>query len=312
MKYRLLGNTDLEVSLLSLGTVELGLEYGIYAASEPRKPTTEQAVGLLLKAYDSGINFVDTAPGYGCSEELVGKSLRQWRGEAIHVATKVAQPDISLSSQAIKNQVLTSIENSLTTLGLNCLDIVKVHNLSEEHILRGDLIEVLQSAKNQGKVRYIGATTYDVKETEAAILTGQFSVLQTPYNLLDQRMTASVFPLAVERGVALVGRSAFLKGALTARYVNLPDSLAELRGAAKQTQQKAADLGMAVEELALRFCLSQKSLSSVLVGVRNQAELQQALDWLAQPELGNNLFQELQSLAVNDCAVIDPRRWGIP
>ena len=103
MGYRRFGKTGWKVSRLSLGAVELGLDYGIYLPGESKKPTNSEAIRLLIKAFEYGINFVDTAPAYGASESIIGEALKQWSGR-VYVATKVSKSGYSENTDSRRFQ----------------------------------------------------------------------------------------------------------------------------------------------------------------------------------------------------------------
>ena len=141
MRYRQLGRTGLQVSRLALGTVSLGAAYGIPVPGEFGRPAEADAIRILEYAVDSGINLFDTAPAYGDSEQLIGKALKN-RPDCC-IATKIAIPlDAAgrpLGGNALRHNVVESLEASLCALQRDCLDIVQVHNATIEVIHRGEL-----------------------------------------------------------------------------------------------------------------------------------------------------------------------------
>ena len=123
MKYCKFGKTGWRVSQISLGTVELGIDYGIRHRDRPNQPSKQEALKLLLTAFEQGINFLDTAPAYGTSEAIIGSALKKW-SERIYVATKINRPDHQQTVSAVKKQILTSVHDSLKSLGRDCLDLL--------------------------------------------------------------------------------------------------------------------------------------------------------------------------------------------
>ena len=125
-------------------------------------------------------------------------------------------------------------------------------------------------------------------------------------------MTKRVFAASERVGIGIIGRSVFLKGALTEKVEWLPENLSALRSRIKGIQNK---LGLSVENLrtmALKFCLYDERLSSVLLGPGNMAELEKAINDSFSESLSADMFQKVCDVAVNDPDLVDPRIWGIP
>jgi aryl-alcohol dehydrogenase-like predicted oxidoreductase len=305
MEYRRFGKTEWMVSVLSLGTVELGLDYGFYRPGEPKVPSRQEACRLLVDAFEAGVNLVDTAPSYGNSEEIVGEALRQWRSE-VFVATKVdCEPGIR--AKAIRQ----SIEQSLRRLGRERLSLVQLHNATRESLTRGAVLETLARAREAGKIEHLGASVYGVEAALAALRHPELAMVQAAYNLLDQRMRPEVFEEAIRLDKGVLVRSALLKGVLTDRFRLLPDHLKTLKSAARRARSWAGELELDLSQAALRFCASTAGAASVLVGVRNQAELHSALQAVSAP-LGELAAAVAETLAVEEEGVLDPRRWSAP
>ena len=121
-----------------------------------------------------------------------------------------------------------------------------------------------------------------------------------------------IFPLAKERGVGMVVRSVYLKGALTERAEQLPDHLEKLKQISREYRQLTSQQGIDPAQAALRFVLSQDEVSTALVGVRNQTELQLALDAAEAGGLPDDLLAQVTSLRIEEEELLNPGYWGIP
>jgi aryl-alcohol dehydrogenase-like predicted oxidoreductase len=310
--YRMLGRTRLQVSAIGLGTVELGMGYGISLPGVSRQPQRSEALAVLRRAARAGINFFDTAPGYGESEELLGEALREF--PECYIATKVGirNPDGSrLPRSQIRTAVERSLEESLLRLGREVLDIVQIHNATRELLKEGELLGALQAGRQQGKVRFLGASVYTEADALAAVETGLLDVLQVPYNILDQTMEERVLPFAAQAGVGVVVRSALLKGLLTPAAEYFPSELTPLRQAAERARGALSASWKSLPTLALRFCISAPQVCATLVGVRSQEELEQAIGaWEAGP-LPPELLSLAPSLAVSDKQMLNPSNWPV-
>jgi len=308
MKESSLGRTGLGVSRLALGTAAFGLEnYGIQVPGAQGRPSEDEAIGLIRAAVEKGINFFDTARGYGESEEVLGKGLADCA--SCIIATKVAIPGATKSSAAVTRTVMDSVDASLKALRRDVLDIVQVHNATQEVLTRGEILDVLERAREAGKLKVIGASVYGEVAALAAIRSGRVDVLQIALNLLDQTMLATVLPEAIRSNVGVVVRSVFLKGALTERAKLLPDGL---RGLSEASDRIRAALGETWESLprtALRFCLSAPGVHSVLVGLRSLSELAAAIAAHEAGPLDRAVIQRTDLLQLNDDKLLNPSHW---
>jgi len=311
---RPLGSTGLRVSVLSVGTVSLGTEYGIPTGSSHGPPPRDLAVGLLRTAADAGINLFDTAPAYGDAETILGEALGN-RPECLF-ATKVALPRTGVGASGerseLERHVRKSIDASRRALRRGLLDIVQIHNATAPTILEGDMAEVLHRERAAGRIRFVGATVYTEDEALAAVRAGAFDLIQVPFNVLDRAMATRVFPEARAAGVGVVVRSVFLKGALTPKARWLPDELGELRRAAVRLMQETARSWKTLPELAVRYCLSVEGVSSVLVGPRTEEELLQALEATDRGPLGSDVRARVEQVHVGSPTLLNPATWPIP
>jgi len=307
MKYSNLGKTGLKVSQLSLGTVELGLNYGINEPGGFGKPDKEHSIHLLQRAADAGINLFDTAPSYGCSEELLGRAFAN-RNDCI-ITTKVNVPS---EDADVEKYIRASLEESYQKLQKPSLDIVQVHNATADTFANSDVFNILAEEKDAGNIRFIGASVYEPENALAAIDSGMIDVIQVAYNVLDQRMDEKVLDRAESEGIGILSRSVYLKGVLTERAKWLPDHCTPLREASEYIKQKMNLTSWSdLSEFALRFALSNPLINSVLVGVSNETELDFALKVLNKGKLDGNELDLAHQCKINDKFWLDPSNWGI-
>lgn len=311
MQYVKLGETGLKVSRIGIGTAAFSLErYGIPTPGEDAVDASS-AIDTIQAAVAAGVNFFDTAPGYGPSESLLGEALTQLP-ECV-VATKVPVPEGigSMSRAELQRRVDTSLDNSRRALRRDVLDVVQIHNATATVLLDGCLVECLQQARQLGKLRFIGASVYGTSTALEAIQTGQIEVLQLAVSMLDQRMCGRVLPEAEQAGIGVMTRSALLKGALTKRAWWLPDSL---RPVAEASARAVTGLETTWEELpsmALRFCLSLPAAQTVLVGVRSLAELHACLAAEGAGALPGISLKVAHSLALDSEQLLNPSFWHL-
>lgn len=194
MEKRQFGRTDMEVSLLGFGGAEIGFE-GI----------TEETVARLLKgALDAGLNVIDTGECYEGSEELIGKTVAERRGD-YYLFTKCGHPRGIGSEDWSPDSLLASIERSLRRLRTDRLDLIQLHSCSESVLRKGDAIAALQTAQEKGYARYLGYSG-DSQAARYAVECGAFDALQTSINIADQEAIDLVLPLAREKGMGVIAK----------------------------------------------------------------------------------------------------------
>ena len=307
MRRRLLGKTGLYVSELALGTVELGLEYGIPIAGASHKPDFTQAATILNSALDLGINFLDTARAYGDSEEFIGRALMGRRHEYI-LATKIASESINdLTDSQLCRRVEQSLLTSLSKLRTDYVDILLIHSASSEMLAEcSKLLACMRDFVRRGMVRFVGASVYD-EAGLVAISQGGFDMLQIAYSALDRRPEELLLPLAEEQGMALVARSVLLKGVLSDRYRKLPIELNSLAAAAARLEEIACESGMSLPELAYRYVQAGSVVS--LCGTCHLHELKTAIDCVARGPLDPDVIARVRTVIVVDSHQLNPGNW---
>lgn len=310
MDYIQLGATDLRVSRLGVGTAAFGLDrYGIPTPGEGSVDPAE-SIANIHRAVEGGVNFFDTAPAYGRSEELLGEALADHKH--CLVATKVPIPENSdeISHSELMQRVNVSLDVSLHRLQREVIDVVQIHNATVQ-ILQGDMVSCLERAREAGKLRYIGASVYGEEAALAAIHTGEIQVLQIALSLLDQRMRDKVIPEAKAAGVGVLTRSVLLKGTLTKRAQWLPPSLLALSQASERAVKELDTCWEALPGMALRFCLSVDGVHCVLSGVRNAAEVEDCLAACAAGPIEPALLRKACGLGLNDERLLNPSHWEL-
>jgi len=299
MHYRRLGRTGLSVSQLGLGTVELGLKYGIGKHTSP--PSEAEAVALLHFALDSGINLIDTARTYGASESIIGKALKGRRQEYILVSKVQPHPGNSLIVQ-------TLVEESLRDLQTDNVDVMMLHCRADESAPDPDSIDALQRLREAGKVRFIGTSVYGSSAALAAIRDGAFDCLEIAYNALDRRSEGGVLDSAKEKDIGILARSVLLKGALTERFHSLPAELNALKAAVEQLVELAGG-PHELPRFAYRYVLSREPPHSALVGTASRAELQACIAYTAEGPLPRSAIEAAERIEVGDEVILNPGHW---
>lgn len=308
MKKRPLGKTGFTVSEISLGTVEIGMSYGISSEGKPDERSSEQ---LLHRALDLGINLIDTARAYGESEAIIGRALGNRRKEYVLASKVLSFHDGNLTPPERREAITQSVHTSLRSLQTDAIDIMLLHTAPVEVIRDGEAAGVLQELKAAGQIRATGASVYDPEAALLAIESGDFDCLQIAYSALDRRPEEEIFAKAKEAGVGLIARSVLLKGALTHRYALLPDSLASLKNAVVELEKIASDADEveSLPEMAYRYVLSQCPPETALLGTSNLAELETTISYASRGPLRDETINKLRQRALLGTRELNPGLW---
>ncbi len=308
MNYRRLGRTELQVSEISLGTVELGMDYGIPVRGEHLQPSEADAARTLNCALDLGVNLIDTARAYGESEAIIGRVLKSRRAEYI-LATKIGSLSWEgYTGRELREQMEASITESLRTLQTNIIDLLYIHNATPELIQRGEIVEIMQRAQEAGYARFIGTTTYGEVAPLAVLKDGRFDCVQVAYNLLDRQFEERVLPLAKANDIGVIVRSVLLKGALTYRYTHLPEELCELRTAVEGINSLCSAQDSSLPELAYRFVLAHPAVSTALVGTGRVHELEAIVSFAGCDAFPSELLSDIREISVSPDQ-LNPGTW---
>ncbi|AUX76866.1 aldo/keto reductase [Sinorhizobium fredii] len=287
MHYRTLGRTGLRISEIGYGAWGIG-NSGWQGAKD------EESARALNRAIDLGLNFIDTALGYGDghSERLVGKLLRA-RSETIHVATKIppknriwpARAGTPVEDGFPADHVIASTETSLRNLGIETIDVQQFHVWSDEWVGRGDWLAAVERLKRDGKIRFFGVSINDYEPHNALKLidSGVVDTVQVIYNIFEQAPEEQLFPACERHKVGVIVRVALDEGGLTGQIraaTVFPEGDFRqnyFRGERKRDVEERVrkiveDLEIAPDalaETALRFVLSHPAVSTVIPGMRS-------------------------------------------
>jgi aryl-alcohol dehydrogenase-like predicted oxidoreductase len=306
-----LGSTNLRVSVLGLGTVELGMPYGL---SKTSPPDDEVCIRLLQHAVDRGVTYIDTAAAYGRSEELIGRAFAGRTRPVI--ATKVTLRDADgtpWTGARMTTEIRASIDRSRRLLGTDTLDLVQIHNAEAVIARDTNLTEAMEAHVQAGAVRHWGASTYGEQAPMAVIDCGPpLCTLQVAFSVLDRRLEEQVIPACIRSGIGLVLRSVFLQGVLSERRHTLPEHLRELREAANAVARVADGLGLPVPAVGLRFALFEAGAQVALVGTADMAELDININAAVAGPLPRDAVQALRRIEVTDKRLLNPGTWPVP
>jgi len=290
LKYRGFGNTGWRVSEIAFGGWQLGGTWGEVDDSD--------SVRTLLHAYDQGINFVDTAElyGEGRSESVIGRSLKEWTGSKIYVATKVRPirwPDPDENAPDMRGRypswyLRETIEGSLRRLGVERLDLLQLHCWAPGLATSLDWLETINELRLEGKIDQVGVSLRDYRPDEGIIAADLSLVasVQVIFNIFEQRpATDGLFDACAQTNTAAIARVPMDSGSLSGLWTEetpatwMENSVqAQLFGGDRftETLQRIEQLKEVVKpyypslaEAAIRYSLSSPEVSSTIPGMSN-------------------------------------------
>ena len=313
MRYRRLPRTDLDLS-------EVG--FGLWTVATDWWGRIEEGdkVRLLEKAFDLGISFMDTADTYGegYGEEILAKALGHERHNII-IATKFGY-DFYDSVERIGHQersqrfepdfIRYACEQSLKRLRTDYIDLYQLHNPRIDAIENDEVFDILDTLVKEGKIRYYGvALGPDIgwfEEGEASMRERKVSSLQIIYSILEQDPARRFFPIAPDEQVGLISRVPHASEVLTDRYSQPPtfdpgdhrahrkqEWLTQALKKAEQAKFLAEDTSRTLAQSAIKFCLAQETIVSVLPNLTNMDEL---AEYASAPETSDLTEEECERL----------------
>jgi aryl-alcohol dehydrogenase-like predicted oxidoreductase len=298
MQMRRLGRSGVQVSEFCLGAMMFG-EWG--------NPDHDDSIRIMHRAFDAGINFVDTADVYsaGESEEIVGKAVAGRRDEIV-IATKFFAPmgkDPNAHGGS-RRWIMQEVENSLRRLGTDYIDLYQIHR-PDDHADIDETLGALTDLVRQGKVRYLGSSTFPAAQIVEAQWVAEkrdrerFVSEQPPYSILVRGIERAVLPTCARYGIGVIPWSPLAGGLLTGRYRKGQPTPADSRlargfGSQHQSerQQRAHEArldavedllvvanggGVSLTHLAHAFVLEHPAITSAIIGPRTMEQLDDAL-----------------------------------
>lgn len=307
------GRTGWDISEVSFGAWQLGGQWG---------PVDDDAsVRTLIDAYEQGINFVDTAEMYGSghSEEVVGRSLREWKGERVYVATKIQptawphpsvhDPDIAVAYP--REYIRAQAEQSLRRLGVERIDLLQLHCWMPGGMQDRGWLDALHELRAEGKIDRIGVSLRDYRADEGVALaeSGLVDSIQVIHNLFEQKPEHDLFPAAAASQTAIIARVVLDSGSLSGTWT--PDSYDGWADGSvlktmfrderfARTLERITEMKKVTEpfyegldEAAVRFVLDRPEVSTAIVGMTSQKRIARNVSFADGRGLAEGLRERL-------------------
>ena len=310
MEYRRLGSTGYKVSAIGFGAWGIGRRLWVGAEDS-------ESLRALHRSADLGLNFIDTALGYGNghSERLIGQFLGE-RKERIYLATKVPPENLSwpargtLEEAFSREHIVKCVESSLNNLKVERIDLLQLHVWDSSWFKEDQWYQTLEGLKIAGKVACIGVSVNDHQPDSVLELinSGRIDTVQVIYNIFDQSPEDKLLPLCLKKQVGVIARVPFDEGALTGaitpqtsfpkkdwrnfyfkdnRKNQVFDRVVQLKNLLGEEAETLA-------ELALKFCLYHPAVNAVIPGMRSADHVESNLAVADQAPLSKNMINRLR------------------
>jgi aryl-alcohol dehydrogenase-like predicted oxidoreductase len=317
MRYRQFGHTGWQVS-------EIG--YGMWGMAGWSNSNDQESLQSLQASVDHGCTFFDTAYAYGegHSEKLLGETVRANRAKRLYTATKIppmnrkwpAQPEFSLKESYPPDHVEEHVHRSLENAGLESFDLIQFHTWEDDWLRDDRWLYKLDDFRSQRLIKAIGISLnrWEPWNGVRAVRTGQIDSVQVIYNIFDQNPEDELFPACEEMKVAVIARVPFDEGTLTGTLtkeskwpegdwrniyfvaenlnpsVERADALKELLR--NWNQEHSSKITM--PELALRFILTNPTVSTIIPGMRKLSHVESNIDASDAGPLPKELYEQLK------------------
>ena len=316
MRYRKFGKEGPEVSEIGFGAWAIGGSWG--------RQSDKDSLEALETAIDKGVNFIDTAAGYGNgkSERIIGEFLKS-RSEKVFVSTKTPpapgtwppSPYDRIEERYSEKYIRENVEERMKNLQVESLDVLLLHTWTRAWNDNPVALRTLQQMKSEGLIKQVGISTpeHDQNCVIQLMREGMVDVLQVIYNIFEQEPAAQLLPVAKETGTGIIIRVAFDEGVLTGKYHGnetfAPDDFRSnyfagdrLDRAVRRTElikKEFRDSGYTMPGLALRFALEHESVSTVIPGIRDRQQAIQNTSVSDLPGLSDDILIRLRKHAWN-------------
>ncbi|MCF0039302.1 aldo/keto reductase [Dyadobacter fanqingshengii] len=327
MQYRKLGNSDLEVSVIT---------FGAWAAGGWMWGGTErsEAVKAIQASYNAGVTSIDTAPvyGQGLSEEIVGEAIKDLPRDKVQILTKYgmrwdltqgdfamhsknnAGEDIDIYKYAAKDSIIKECEDSLKRLGTDYIDLYQIHWHDKTTPIQ-ETMEAVTELIKQGKVRHAGVCNYDVALMREAAQYIDLVSDQVPYSMVKREIEPELVPYCIENNKSIVAYSPLERGLLTGKmkpghqfaaddhrasiYFYKDENLERVNAFLDKIKPIADSKNATIGQLVLRWTVEQPGVSIALVGARDATQALQnaaAMEITISPEEIKTITGELDKL----------------
>ncbi len=265
-------------SKITLGTVQLSMKYGISSKIKPSIQTTNE---VLVAANQLGINSFDTSPQYGDIERVLGDFFKKKSILKPTIISKI--PSIQFNERPnfddVYKEVKRHVEKSLKNLKLEKMPVCLIHDPQNMINYDGMVVKALEQLRVEGHIEKIGCSVYTVNDVQKFLDLKKFQVIEIRVNLFNTKIIADkMFDQLNKNKIIILARSVFLQGLFFLDPHNLPPKVEKAKKYLLELNKISSNFSIPIPQLALSFVNNQKHISSIIIGVENQMQLQQNME----------------------------------
>ncbi len=285
---------------LVLGTVQMGLPYGINNSAG--KISFENSCQILAKAFELGIVTLDTAEAYGDAHRVIGEFHKANPKVKFDIITKIPH---DIDNVKIEER----IEMYCQELHVYCLEVLMFHSF-DSYKNNQHLLAILSTIKNKGLIKNIGVSVYTNEQIESLLQDDAVSVVQMPFNLLDnESIRGELMQKLRAKGKKIHTRSAFLQGLFFKDGLSTNLVTQQLSNQLLDIRKLASEENISIAALALGYCLSQKNIDQVLIGVDSIEHLIDNVN-AADYQIRKELIERINLIRVENTDLLNPSLWN--
>lgn len=304
-------NTYADISKLCLGTVALGMDYGI--SNQNGKPSNEQVQSILQTAISAGVRFFDTARSYGNAEEILGRCFSQISSKPVIITKCSVEEKYFSTKQQVQEKILESVRASLVALNLDSIPVLLFHksiNLPVDLILKW-VFPIFEELKEQGLIGKFGVSLYQSNEAVKFLHQTSMEVVQVPVNVFDQAVvTSGALAKFKEEGKIVFARSVFLQGLFFTPADKLNGNLRHAINPLQKLKLMIDQSGMEMADFLFSYVNGLDGITSVVLGITSMEELKKAIELVKVKSIDADLRNQInKSFSQMPSQIIVPGLW---
>lgn len=305
---RLLKTTGGSTLELCLGTVQFGIDYGVF--NTPKKDP-DYCISCMDYATQNGISAIDTATAYGTAEEITGQFLAKKTvpREKLYISTKLL-PNIldEVNPEDYEKVIRLNLQKSLETLNTDYVDSYYFH--SSRYAFNDELLSAIKSVQNEGLAKRVGVSVYYPEEALACFDNDNVSCIQAPYSIFDHRMNENdVFAKGLEKNVNIDVRTAFVKGLIKLNEDEVPEHLAKAKPILRKLDALCKETGYSRIDLAIGYVKREKQINHLVFGIRDLEQLKYDISSF-EKEIPSDILDEIdKEFSGIDADIVVPSLW---
>ncbi len=304
--------SHIDFSKLTLGTVQLGMNYGI--ANKIGKPNSDESYDILVAALNGGINTVDTSIDYGNSEKIIGEFIKSKKENDLNIVTKFnLVNNNSINLNQIRKEIYEQVKSSISTLGIDKIPVYLFHQGKDQHLesFAEPVSLVLSELKKDGLISVGGISLYNPDDVRFILENREFHAVQIPVNIFDQRLIVDgTLARMKERNKIVFARSVYLQGLFFLNPAGLIGNLIPALPYLQKLKILSDEVGMTINEMCFSFVRDLCGISSMVVGAENVTQVSDNIKLLDAPALSPEFRSKISNIFKNvPKTIITPALW---